>query len=124
MTILVVDDEMDIKLLFEQRFRRELRSGELNLAFCYSGEQALTYLAEHPSQTQLVLSDINMPGMSGLELLRHIREQYQAPPPAVMMLTAYSDEQTRQQALTLGADDLLSKPVDFPALKAKLKNVA
>jgi CheY-like chemotaxis protein len=123
MTVLVVDDEADVKTLFEQRFRRELRGGELQMAFCYSGAEALAYLAEHAHQTQLVLSDINMPGMSGLELLLHIRSQFNTPPPTVMMLTAYGDDQTRQQALSLGANDLLTKPVDFSALKEKLLHV-
>ncbi|MGI4822854.1 MAG: response regulator [Janthinobacterium lividum] len=122
MTVLVVDDEADVQTLFEQRFRRELRGGELQLAFCHSGDEALAYLAEHAAQTQLVLSDINMPGMSGLELLLHIRSKFNTPP-AVMMITAYGDDQTRQQALSLGANDLLTKPVDFSALKEKLLHV-
>jgi CheY-like chemotaxis protein len=122
MTVLVVDDEADVKTLFEQRFRRELRGGELQLAFCHSGAEALAYLAEHAAQTQLVLSDINMPGMSGLELLLHIRSHFSTPPP-VMIITAYGDDQTRQQALSLGANDLLTKPVDFSALKEKLLHV-
>ena len=75
------------------------------------------YLHEHPSEVVLILSDINMPGMSGLELLRHIRQEYDAPPPPappqVMMITAYGDEASRQQALALGANDFLTKPVDF-----------
>ena len=120
MTILVVDDEVNVQALFEQRFRRELRSGQVRMVFCLSGEQALSYLAEHPATTPLVLSDINMPGMSGLELLLHIRSQYPAPPPVVMMITAYGDEQTRQKALEFGANDLLVKPVDFTALKEKI----
>jgi CheY-like chemotaxis protein len=121
MTVLVVDDEADVQTLFEQRFRRELRGGELQLAFCHSGDEALAYLAEHAAQTQLVLSDINMPGMSGLELLLHIRSQFNTPP--AVMITAYGDDQTRQQALSLGANDLLTKPVDFSALKEKLLHV-
>ena len=123
MKILVVDDEMDVRILFEQRFRREIRSGEFSFSFAYSGEEALTYLHGHASEVVLILSDINMPGMSGLELLRHVREEFPAPvPPApvVMMLTAYGDQETHDQALRLGADDFLTKPVDFAALKAKL----
>ena len=124
MKILVVDDEADVRALFEQRFRREIRAGLFSFSFAYSGEEALTYLHEHASEVVLILSDINMPGMSGLELLRHIRQEYDAPPPPappqVMMITAYGDEASRQQALELGANDFLTKPVDFSALKEKL----
>ncbi len=124
MKILVVDDEPDVRTLFEQRFRREIRSGAFTFSFAYSGEEALDFLHEHPSEVVLILSDINMPGMSGLELLRQIRQEYAAPPPPVppqvMMITAYGDETSRQQALTLGARDFLTKPVDFAALKDKL----
>ncbi|RIV20453.1 response regulator [Fibrisoma montanum] len=123
MKILVVDDETDVQTLFEQRFRREVRSGEMQLAFCYSGEQAVDYLTAHHSEIVLILSDINMPGMSGFELLRHIRTNYPTPPPTVLMVTAYGDDQSRQQAISLGANDLLSKPLDFQALKEKLKSV-
>ena len=124
MKILVVDDETDVRVLFEQRFRREIRRGAFSFSFAYSGEEALGYLRDHPSEVVLILSDINMPGMSGLELLRHVRERYPAPtpPPApvVLLLTAYGDQQTRDQARRLGADDLLTKPVDFAALKHTL----
>lgn len=81
MKILIVDDETDVKDLFEQRFRREVRSGEFDLAFANSGEEALAYLANRPSEVVLILSDINMPGMSGFELLRHIRSDFNVPPP-------------------------------------------
>ncbi|MET4106943.1 response regulator [Hymenobacter sp. UYP22] len=123
MKILVVDDEQDVRTLFEQRFRREIRSGVFTFSFAYSGEEALDYLHGHASEVVLILSDINMPGMSGLELLRHIRQEYNAPPPLppqVMMITAYGDDASRQQALALGANDFLAKPVDFAALKEKL----
>jgi CheY-like chemotaxis protein len=128
MKILVVDDEKDVRVLFEQRFRREIRSGELTFSFAYSGEEALDYLHEHFSEVVLILSDINMPGMSGLELLRHIRQDYPVapppPPPTVLMITAYGDEDTRAEALSLGANDLLTKPVDFAALKEKLHSLS
>ena len=121
MKILVVDDEPDVRVLFEQRFRREIRSGEFAFSFAYSGEEALTFLREHPSEVVLILSDINMPGMSGLELLRHVKsDPLPPPPPLVMMLTAYGDAATQQQAEQLGADDFLTKPVDFAALRDKL----
>ena len=128
MKILVVDDETDVRILFEQRFRREIRSGEFTFSFAYSGEEALSFLHDHPSEVVLILSDINMPGMSGLELLRKVRQDYTAPapPPApiVMMLTAYGDQETHDQALRLGADDFLTKPVDFAALKSTLLALA
>lgn len=124
MKILVVDDEVDVKELFEQRFRREVRAGEFELAFANSGEEALTYLSGHASEVVLILSDVNMPGMSGFELLRHIRQDFTSPPPlVVMMITAYGDADSEQQAATLGADDFLTKPLDFTALKQKLRTL-
>ena len=69
----------------------------------------------------LILSDINMPGMNGLELLRHIKQDFRQPPPVVMMITAYGDSENYRQAMQLGADDFLTKPVDFVSLKEKLK---
>ncbi len=121
MKILVVDDESDIKVLFEQRFRKEIREKVLDFAFAFSGEEALTYLNNHEHETVLILSDINMPGMSGLELLRHIKQKYHKPPPIVMMITAYGDAVNFNTAQELGADDFLTKPVDFVLLKQKLK---
>jgi CheY-like chemotaxis protein len=120
MKILVVDDEEDVRFLFEQRFRREIRSGLFNFSFAYSGEEALAYLQDHA--VVLILSDINMPGMSGLDLLRHINQERPVPPPPpmVMMITAYGDKESYDQALSLGAKALLTKPVDFPALKERL----
>ena len=123
MTILVVDDEQDIRALFEQRFRREIREGTFAFAFCYSGEEALAYLQERPSEAVLILSDINMPGMSGLQLLEQIKQKYMKPPPVVMMITAYGDEENFSTAKRLGADDFLTKPVDFTSLKDKLKAI-
>ena len=121
MKILVVDDERDVQVLFEQRFRKEIRSGEMQFAFAYSGEEALSYMNEHNHEAVLILSDINMPGMSGLQLLQHIKQKYAAPPPVVMMITAYGDADNYNQAMQLGADDFLTKPVDFVELKEKLK---
>jgi len=121
MKILVVDDEMDVQMLFEQRFRKEIRNGEMQFAFAYSGEEALNYLNSHNHEAVLILSDINMPGMSGLQLLQHIKQQYSTPPPVVMMITAYGDADNYNQAMKLGADDFLTKPVDFIELKEKLK---
>nr|WP_293845644.1 response regulator [uncultured Arsenicibacter sp.] len=121
MKILVVDDETDVKALFEQRFRREIRSGDISFAFAHSGEAALEVLQDHVSEFVLILSDINMPGMSGLELLRRIRTTYPVAPPKVMMLTAYGDDENYNQAMQYGANDFLTKPLDFSLLKEKLK---
>lgn len=123
MNILVVDDEHDVKVLFEQKFRKEIRSGEMNFNFAYSGNEALDYLNEHEQEAVLMLSDINMPGMSGLDLLKIIKEDPPVPPPIVMMITAYGDQYNRESALRLGADGFLSKPLDFNLLKDKLKNL-
>ncbi|QIL75295.1 response regulator [Hymenobacter sp. HDW8] len=121
MKILVVDDEPDVRQLFEQRFRREIRNGVFSFTFAYSGEEALEYLHDHFSEVVLILSDINMPGMSGLELLRRIKQEHPTPPPpTVMMITAYADQESHRQAMQLGANDFLTKPVDFSALKEKL----
>ncbi len=120
MKILVVDDEQDIKTLFLQSFRREIRAGLLEFSFSYSGEEALAYLKDHDHEAVLILSDINMPGMSGLELLRRIRSNTPTPPPIVMMITAYGDKENHERAMDLGADDFLNKPLDFKSLKQKL----
>ena len=120
MKILVVDDEQDITALFQQRFRREIREGVFDFSFKYSGEEALVFLKEHDHEAVLILSDINMPGMSGLELLRRIRLNTPVPPPIVMMITAYGDKENYDQAMRLGADDFLNKPLDFNSLKEKL----
>jgi CheY-like chemotaxis protein len=123
MKILVVDDEEDVKSLFEQKFRKEIRSGQFQFSFSFSGEQALAYLTEHPSEVVMILSDINMPGMSGIELLKKIRQEYPSAPPQVMMITAYGDSANHDQAMQLGADDFLTKPVNFVELKEKLLTI-
>ena len=120
MKVLVVDDEKDMETLFEQRFRKEIKEGQIEFAFAISGEEALQYLNRHQHEAVLILSDINMPGMTGLELLQHIKEKYEKPPPVVMMVTAYGDEENYNTAMRLGADDFLTKPIDFKLLKEKL----
>ena len=121
MKILVVDDEKDMEILFQQRFRKEIREHQVDFAFAFSGEEALSYLSQLNHEAVLILSDINMPGMSGLELLKRIKEKYENPPPVVMMITAYGDTENYNQAMKLGADEFLTKPVDFNLLKEKLK---
>jgi CheY-like chemotaxis protein len=120
MKILVVDDEKDIQPLFEQRFRREIRGGDVKFEFANSGEEALKCLEKYKHEAVLILSDINMPGMSGLELLSQIKLNHKEPPPVVMMITAYGDTENYNRAMDLGADDFINKPVDFNALKEKI----
>ena len=119
MKILVVDDEKDIKLLFEQRFRKEIKKGKLAFLFAFSGEEAKDYLESNGADDlNQILSDINMPGMNGLELLRWIKKNY--PELKVAMITAYGNEENYKQALEYGCDDYLVKPIDFTKLKEKV----
>ena len=123
MKILVVDDEADVQPLFIQRFRKEIKEHEVEFDFALSGEEALDYLRQKHQEVVLILSDINMPGMSGIELLTRIRHDFDAPPPVVMMITAYADEENHNQAMENGANDFLTKPLDFNLLKEKLKTL-
>ena len=121
-SILVVDDEPDVALLFRQRFRREVREGAYVMHFAGSGEEALQQLSNRIEPTLIViLSDINMPGMDGLELLHEIKDR--RPDLPVMMVTAYGDEERRRRASELGAFEFLTKPVDFDRLKALLNQL-
>jgi len=121
MKILVVDDEKDIQPLFLQRFRREIKTGEIEFVFAYSGEEALICMEKYKHEAVLILSDINMPGMSGLELLDRIKQHNHKPPPVVVMITAYGDSDNYKRAMELGADDFITKPVDFKQLKERIK---
>ena len=123
MKILVVDDEQDVKILFQQRFRKEIRKEELHFVFAFSGEEALEMMKTMDQEAVLILSDINMPDMSGLELLEQIKKNYRTPPPVVMMITAYGDEENRNTSIRLGADAFLTKPLDFDLLRNKLKEL-
>ena len=123
MKILVVDDEKDMQLLFQQRFRKEIKHDEVNFMFALSGEEALKTLQTMDQEAVLILSDINMPGMNGLELLDKIKHNFQNPPLVVMMITAYGDDENYKKAIELGADEFLTKPLDFKVLKEKLKNL-
>ncbi len=118
--ILIVDDERDVELLFSQRYRKEIRNGEVELNFAFNGNEALAFLHSlNPFELVVVLSDINMPGMTGLELLKIIKSEYKDL--RVMMITAYGDEMNYKNAISIGADDFLTKPVDFNILKEKIK---
>ena len=124
MQILVVDDEADVQPLFVQRFRKEIRDGLFDFVFAHSGQEALDLLADSHPTFGLILSDINMPGMSGIEMLSKIRNTYENPPPIVMMISAYGDDENRTHAAHFGANDFLTKPVDFFTLKEKLTTLA
>lgn len=122
-SILVVDDEPDVVDLFRQRFRRELRSGAYVLHFAGSGPEALQQLlAGVEPELLLILSDINMPEMDGLQLLREIKRRWPRLP--VMMVTAYADEARRRTADEAGAAAFLSKPIDFDHLKQRIRDLA
>ena len=122
-SILVVDDEEDVAELFRQRFRREVRQGIYAMHFANSGEEALGRLADGIEPTLIViLSDINMPGMDGLDLLGEIKQRFPELP--VMMVTAYGDDERRRRASALGAAEFLTKPVDFDLLKAQLRQLS
>ncbi|TMK34856.1 MAG: response regulator [Alphaproteobacteria bacterium] len=122
LSILIVDDEPDVAELFRQRFRREVRQGLYVLHFAGSGEEALERLDTGiRPELIVILSDINMPGMDGLALLREIKERRPGLP--VMMVTAYGDDERRRRASEYGAADFLSKPVDFDQLKSRLRDL-
>jgi CheY-like chemotaxis protein len=121
-SILVVDDEPDAAELFRQRFRGETRQGKYVLHYATSGADALDRLAGEIEPTLVaVLSDINMPGMDGLQLLGEIKQRFPNLP--VMMVTAYGDDERRRRAAEYGAADFLAKPVDFEHLKAQLRQL-
>jgi CheY-like chemotaxis protein len=117
--ILVVDDEPDVEMLFRQHFRRELRAGRFNMDFAQSGDGALVRIQEEDAASLiLILSDINMPGMTGLELLP--RAKAARPDVPVIMITAYGDADTKRKALEGGAEALLTKPIDFMSLRNEI----
>jgi CheY-like chemotaxis protein len=117
--ILVVDDEPDVEMLFRQQFRRDLRAGRFTMEFAQSAGAALQSIAEAGSASLiLILSDINMPGMSGLELLPKAKAV--RPDVPVIMITAYGDADTKRKALENGAEDLLTKPIDFSMLRNEI----
>jgi CheY-like chemotaxis protein len=121
-SILVVDDEADVVDLFRQQFRREVRQGQYVMHFAQSAEEALDKLQGGIEPELIaVFSDINMPGMDGLGLLRKVREQHADLP--VIMVTAYGDDERRRQATEFGAREFITKPVDFGLLKQQLQQL-
>ncbi len=122
MRILVVDDEKDVELLFKQKFRREVKSKKLDLVFAFSGQEALDLLATNdPPKVVYIFSDINMPGMTGLELLDIVREKY--PRIKVSMISAYGDQQNYEKAIKSGAKEFFTKPIDFDSLKKEINSL-
>jgi CheY-like chemotaxis protein len=119
-SILVVDDEADVEALFRQQFRREIRDGRFKLDFARSGDEALQLIDAVTGTTLiLILSDINMPGMSGLNLLPKVKAA--RPDVPVIMITAYGDAETRRTVLEGGAEALFTKPIDFRALRSDIE---
>jgi CheY-like chemotaxis protein len=117
--ILVVDDEPDVELLFRQQFRRDIRAGRFTMEFAQSAAMALQRITSSGDESLiLILSDINMPGMSGLELLPKARDI--RPDVPIIMITAYGDAETKRQALENGAEALLTKPIDFGTLRSEI----
>jgi len=118
--VLVVDDEPDVEVLFRQQFRRDLRAGRFTMEFAQSGPAALERITDAEAASLiLILSDINMPGMSGLELLPTARAA--RPDVPIIMITAYGDAETKRKALEGGAEALLTKPVDFVLLRNEIE---
>src|SRR3954469_14873959 len=121
-SILVVDDEADVEDLFRQQFRREVRQGQYVIHFAQSAEEALGKLSEGVDPELIVVfSDINMPGMDGLGLLRQVKERHADLP--VIMVTAYGDDERRRKASEYGAAEFVTKPVDFDLLKQQLQQL-
>jgi CheY-like chemotaxis protein len=117
--ILVVDDESDVEMLFRQQFRRDLRAGRFTMEFAQSADSALQRISDAAGASLiLILSDINMPGMTGLELLPKAKAL--RPDVPVIMITAYGDNETKRKALEGGAEALLTKPIDFAALRSEI----
>ena len=116
--ILVVDDEPDVADLFRQQFRKELRDSRFAMEFALSAADALERVHAAEAKLVLILSDINMPGMSGLDMLPRARQA--RPDVPVIMITAYGDDETRRKAVEAGAAGLFTKPIDFPELRGEI----
>lgn len=117
---LVVDDETDVEMLFRQHFRKEIRSGELILEFAFSGSEALHLLRNTtPPDVMYIFSDINMPGMTGIELLAKVKAEF--PTIHVSMISAYGDDDNMRNAMSTGAKEFFTKPIDFAKLKEEIR---
>ena len=119
MKLLVVDDEYDVQFLFQQKFRKEIKAGDIQILYALNGVSALELIESMENKTDyLILTDINMPEMDGIELLKEIKKRY--PELKVIIITAYGDEQNFNMAKKLGANDYFTKPLQFDLLKSKL----
>jgi two-component system, response regulator, stage 0 sporulation protein F len=123
MKFLVVDDERDVEMLFRQKFRKELRNGMLELQFAFSGKEALDLLEnqQQPPDVVHIFSDINMPGMTGLELLEKVKSRF--PQINVSMISAYGDDENYKRAINSGAKEFFTKPIDFDTLRQEMKQL-
>jgi CheY-like chemotaxis protein len=122
MRILVVDDEKDVELLFRQKFRKEIKNKSLELVFAFSGQEALEMLEKsNPPKVIYIFSDINMPGMTGLELLEKVKEKF--PNIKISMISAYGDKDNYEKAIGSGAKEFFTKPIDFDSLKQEIKGL-
>ena len=120
--LLVVDDENDVEILFRQKLRKEIRSGEIELEFAFSGQQALDILRSRtPPEVVYIFSDINMPGMTGLELLNLVKKEF--PNIKVSMISAYGDKENYDNAMQSGAKEFFLKPVNFDLLKKEIDDL-
>ncbi|HMQ07439.1 MAG TPA: response regulator [Saprospiraceae bacterium] len=122
MKFLVVDDEKDVELLFRQKFRKEVRNGNLEIVFAYSGQEALSILRnQNPPEVMYIFSDINMPGMTGFELLEQVKREF--PAIRVSMISAYGDKENFEKAMNSGAKEFYTKPIDFQSLKFEIHSI-
>jgi CheY-like chemotaxis protein len=122
MKILIVDDELDVEMLFRQKFRQEVKSSKIELVFAFSGQEALELLEkENPPNVMYVFSDINMPGMTGLELLEQVRIRF--PQIKISMISAYGDKENHDRAIQSGAKVFFTKPIDFNSLEKEISEL-
>ncbi|CAN5354589.1 response regulator [soil metagenome] len=122
MKILIVDDEKDVEMLFRQKFRKEIKNEYLELVFAFSGDEAMEILQQtDPPTVVYVFSDINMPGMTGLELLEKIKSRF--PQINVSMISAYGDSENYNKAIRSGAKEFFTKPIDFVSLKKEIREL-
>jgi len=122
MKIMVVDDEKDVEDLFRQKFRKEIKNNDLEIDFAFSGKEAMKLLErKDPPEVVYVFSDINMPGMTGLELLEKIKDQF--PKIMVSMISAYGDSENYNKAINSGAKEFFTKPIDFESLRNELRKL-
>jgi YesN/AraC family two-component response regulator len=123
MKFLVVDDERDVEILFRQKLRKEIRSGEIEFEFAFSGQDALEILRGHkPPEVMYIFSDINMPGMTGLDLLEKVKVEF--PNIKVSMISAYGDTENYERAMNSGAKAFFTKPIDFDSLKKEIYDIS